>query len=180
MPTNDFKTAAAVAGHLGHITNPASTDTVGIMRGSAGSMTFGYSEITDLIAEFQSFPSGTRMLFLQATAPTGWTQYTTHNDRLIRIVSGGTGNTAGGTWFIAGATVDAHVLTVAELASHHHTYAKVVSSTISYASGSNKASFATSTDDTSSAGNNQSHTHGFSSTGNWRPAYVDVLAATKN
>lgn len=33
-------------------------------------------------------PSGTLMLFVQTTAPTGWTKSTTHNDKALRVVSG--------------------------------------------------------------------------------------------
>jgi hypothetical protein len=42
-------------------------------------------------------PSGTRMLFLQAAAPTGWVQITddSANNRMIRIVNWGGGGTAG-------------------------------------------------------------------------------------
>lgn len=43
-----------------------------------------------------AFPAGTVMMFLQASAPTGWTQSTTYNDYALRIVSGvGTGNAGG-------------------------------------------------------------------------------------
>lgn len=42
-----------------------------------------------------AFDSGTRMLFQNSTAPTGWTKDTTHNDKAIRIVSGTVG--AGGS-----------------------------------------------------------------------------------
>ena len=42
------------------------------------------------------FPSGTVMLFWQASAPVGWTQVTTHNDKALRVVSGA-GGVAGGT-----------------------------------------------------------------------------------
>lgn len=44
------------------------------------------------------FPTGTRMVFDQDTAPTGWTRDTsTSNDRMIRIVTGSRGP-HGGTW----------------------------------------------------------------------------------
>jgi len=33
-------------------------------------------------------PSGTRMLFQQSTAPTGWTKITDHNNKALRVVSG--------------------------------------------------------------------------------------------
>jgi hypothetical protein len=43
------------------------------------------------------FPNGTTMLFVQTTAPTGWTKSTTHNNKALRVVSGAAssgGNTA--------------------------------------------------------------------------------------
>lgn len=33
-------------------------------------------------------PAGTKMLFVQTAAPTGWTKDTTHNDKTLRVVSG--------------------------------------------------------------------------------------------
>jgi len=41
-------------------------------------------------------PSGTPMVFVQATAPVGWTQDTSQNDRMLRVVSGA-GAGMGGT-----------------------------------------------------------------------------------
>ena len=41
------------------------------------------------------FASGTVMLFVQTSAPTGWTKSTTHNDKALRVVSGAASN--GGT-----------------------------------------------------------------------------------
>ena len=42
-----------------------------------------------------SIPSGTKMLFQQTTAPTGWTKKTDHNNKALRVVTGtaGTGGT---------------------------------------------------------------------------------------
>ena len=63
-------------------------------------------------------PSGTVMSFFQAAAPTGWTQVTTQNDKLLRVVSG-TGGVSGGT--NAFSTVNAqtatgsHTLSTAEI-----------------------------------------------------------------
>lgn len=42
-------------------------------------------------------PSGTAMLFAQAAAPTGWTKSTTHDNKTLRVVSGSTGGSSGGT-----------------------------------------------------------------------------------
>ena len=54
---------------------------------------------------------GTRMLFQQTAAPTGWTKDTTHNDKALRIVSG-TASSGGTLSFstVFGKTVtDGHV-----------------------------------------------------------------------
>ncbi len=40
----------------------------------------------------QPFPSGTKMLFQQTSAPTGWTKITSHNNKALRVVSGTAGS----------------------------------------------------------------------------------------
>jgi hypothetical protein len=69
---------------------------------------------------FVGVPSGTVMLFCQPTAPTGWTQVTTHNDKALRVVSG-TGGGSGGTnpfsTVMAQTVVGNHSMTVAESAT---------------------------------------------------------------
>ena len=57
-----------------------------------GTITFG--DGTSLSTN--PLPSGTRLTFHQAAAPTGWTQDTTLDDHALRLVSG-TGGTTGGT-----------------------------------------------------------------------------------
>jgi hypothetical protein len=44
-----------------------------------------------------SFPPGTRLLFYQQSAPSGWTKLTTEDNKALRVVSGTTGGTSGGT-----------------------------------------------------------------------------------
>ncbi len=68
-------------------------------------------------------PSGTRMVFYQASAPVGWTAVAL-NDKFLRVVTaGGTGGSTGGT--VAASTSLAHTHTVANhdhsLGSHSHT-----------------------------------------------------------
>ena len=76
-------------------------------------------------------PAGTAMLFVQSTAPTGWTKSTTHDDKALRIVSGtaGSGGTSSFTTMFddrttssvsTGATVGATTLTEAQMPSHRH------------------------------------------------------------
>lgn len=84
----------------------------------------------------ESFPSGTKMLFPQSSAPVGWTIDTTHNNKAMRLVSSGGGSTGGSVNFSTvfsatrvttstGAhthtiTVDNHVLTTPEIPVHNH------------------------------------------------------------
>jgi hypothetical protein len=68
-------------------------------------------------------PSGTRMLFQQTAAPTGWTKDTTHNNKALRIVSGtvGSGGSVSFTAaFAASRTSDSHTLSLAQLPAHSH------------------------------------------------------------
>lgn len=63
-------------------------------------------------------PSGTKMVFYQASAPVNWTAVAV-NDKFLRVVTaGGTGGSTGGT--VAASTSLAHTHTVA---SHTHTMA---------------------------------------------------------
>ena len=82
-----------------------------------------------------AFPSGTRMLFQQTAAPTGWTKDTTQNDKALRVVSGAVssgGSVAFSTAFAnrtvsgnvadttASGTVGGTALTETQLPSHRH------------------------------------------------------------
>lgn len=62
-------------------------------------------------------PSGTVMVFYQAAAPTGWTKITTQNDKALRVVSGGTGGSAGGTNALSTA---GHTHTIVSGGAHTH------------------------------------------------------------
>lgn len=77
-----------------------------------------------------AFPSGTKMLFQQTAAPTGWTKDTTHNDKALRITSG-TVSTGGSVAFetafasqtpagSVSVTVNNHTLTLSQIPSHSH------------------------------------------------------------
>ena len=78
------------------------------------------------IANAAFFPAGTKMLFQQSTAPTGWTKDTTHNNKALRVVTGAV--SSGGTVSFSDAfasraitgTVASHTLTVAQMPLHGH------------------------------------------------------------
>ena len=67
-------------------------------------------------------PSGTKMMFYQASAPVGWTAVAV-NDKFLRVVTtGGTGGSTGGT--VAASTSLAHTHTLAhthDMQNHTHT-----------------------------------------------------------
>lgn len=75
-----------------------------------------------------AFPSGTKMLFVQSSAPTGWTKLTSNDDAALRVVSGSvtTGGSSGFTTaFSASRTLTGSVgntaITIAQMPSHTHT-----------------------------------------------------------
>lgn len=80
-----------------------------------------------------AIPSGTKMLFQQTNAPTGWTKDTTHNNKALRIVSGsvGTGgtnsftNAFNSTKTVSGTTGTSSVTISGSTASHTLTEAQL-------------------------------------------------------
>ena len=146
------------------------------------------------------FPSGTKMLFQQTAAPTGWTKDTTHDNKALRVVSGTAGS--GGTMDFtsaftsrtltgstgsttAGGTVGNTTLTIAQIPSHAHNFQVGGSGSgylVNTAGGS--SAFGTSFE-----GGGQPHTHTFTGTshnhtvgiiGDFTVKYVDLIIATKD
>lgn len=64
-------------------------------------------------------PAGSKTVWTQSAAPTGWTQDTSINDRVIRIVSGSGGGT-GGNWTLSGMSIGSYTLTTADIPAHSH------------------------------------------------------------
>jgi hypothetical protein len=132
-------------------------------------------------------PTGTAMMFVQTSAPTGWTKSTTHDNKALRVVSGAASSggsvaftTAFASQAVAG-TVGDTTLTTAQIPSHTHTYPNG-STTAAYkvdgATGPNGYFASGSTDATGGGG---SHTHTFTGTAiNLAVSYVDVIIATKD
>lgn len=123
-------------------------------------------------------PSGTKMLFAQAAAPTGWTKDTTHNDKSIRVVSGTGGSSGGSVAFstVFGRTAtDGSSLSIAQLAAHTHATPSNTGIGGSKVSATANDS-GVSTKTTSSAGSGSTHSHGL----DLRVLYVDVIICTKN
>lgn len=127
-------------------------------------------------------PSGTVMLFVQTTAPTGWTKSTAHDDKALRVVSGSVssgGNTAFSATFVnrtpegtvsgtnSGGGVSNSGLTTGQLASHTHTEqlmssVATMSTTGTRIGGSGSGTTnRTATSPTQGAGSGEAHGHGF-------------------
>lgn len=176
----------------GNITalNPSITDGTitdcAIENSVIGAVTPTSGNFTVFSGEWAQLPAGTTMLFVQSTAPTGWTKSVTHNNKALRVVSGtvGTGGsvaftTAFSSQSISG-TVDPHTLTIDEIPAHTHSY--TVGGNTLVKSGTDSAFGASfSTSSTGSTGGAQGHSHTFSSTSiNLAVQYVDVIIAVKD
>lgn len=92
----------------------------------ATGMTLGSNKV-------DAFPSGTKLLFQQTAAPTGWTKITTTDNAALRIVSGTVGSggsvnfttafasqTPSGSISVSGGSVSATTLTSSQIPSHTH------------------------------------------------------------
>jgi hypothetical protein len=124
-------------------------------------------------------PAGTKMLFFQASAPTGWTKYTSINDKMVRITNGAGGGT-GGNWTLSGVWTGGHTLTIDEIPAHTHSYSRWDGTSFVVGSGTYTKGAAVYSADTSSVGGSNWHNHDVAADGTWRPAYADCIICTKN
>ena len=71
-----------------------------------------------------ALPTGTKMLFQQTAAPTGWTKDVANDNKALRVVSGtaGTGGSVAFTTAFSSQNVGGTALTTAQLPSHTHTF----------------------------------------------------------
>ncbi len=129
---------------------------------------------TDLI------PSGTKMIFHQTAAPTGWTKVTSSNDVALRVVSGtvGSGGSVAFETAFASQTIPVHTLTVSQIPAHaheirYHTFKEGTTGSYSIATSETGAGAF----DSANTGGGGSHGHGSI---NLDVSYVDVIIATKD
>ena len=151
-----------------------------------------------------AFPSGTKMLFQQTSAPTGWTKVTSGVDnKALRIVSGtvGSGGSSGFTTAFADrsltanaanttatGTVDSHTLSISQMPAHvHHFSVMPQIGNGNAARGSTPPNGNPSTDSTGGGGG---HSHGFTGSAHNHSItvsnldlaveYLDVIIASKD
>ncbi len=135
----------------------------------------------------EEFATGTRLLFQQTAAPTGWTKDTTHTDKALRVVNGAV-SSGGSVAFTSAFTsqgvsgvVGSTTLVESQIPSHTHTQRHYVATkggaTYPGGQGGTLASNIT----TTATGGGGSHNHSFSGNSiNLAVQYVDVIIATKN
>lgn len=139
-----------------------------------------------------AFPSGTVMLFVQSTAPTGWTKSTAHNDKALRVVSGSVGSggsvafsSAFASQSVSGSvSVGSTTLSTAQIPSHTHgAYSGTSGSVLITSDAAGGVSYFFAATSSGATGGGGSHTHSGSFTGtaiNLAVQYVDVIICTKN
>ena len=139
-------------------------------------------------------PSGTKMLFQQTAAPSGWTKVTSGvNNSALRVVHGtaGSGGSNGFTSVFnsdvttSGGSVASHTLTVAQIPSHQHSIAIRTGrddDNFSFNNGfSSDSNTSGGTFNSNSTGGGQGHAHNFNHPSfNLNVAYTDVIICTKD
>ena len=125
------------------------------------------------------FAAGTKMLFQQTAAPTGWTKDTTHNNKALRVVTGTAGSggaTAFTSVFGTGKTTQPHTLSTGEMPSHNHNLdikeSLTSGGTIGAGGGPDTADATT-----GNRGGGGGHSHDLT---NFDLQFVDVIIATKD
>ena len=186
---------------LGTISN-FTASTANITNGTISNAQFITATLGSSSRNIDAFPSGTKILFQQTSAPTGWTKSTTHNNKALRVVSGTAGSggsvdfttafasqTPSGSVSVSG-TVGNTTLSISQIPSHAHSMYTPVLRAVGDVSGSIAGGglYNTATPfDTGTQGGGGSHTHSFSGSGSFTGSaidisvqYVDIIIATKD
>lgn len=134
------------------------------------------------------FASGTRIPFHQVAAPTGWTQDTSLDDYMLRVIAGGGGGSGGTDSPVVAHyhSTAGHILSLAEMPAHNHqgqcgpgTGSKYGITYYSSGFGGGTPDDAWCTYYTSANGGNGSHTHGDTGS-SFSPKFVNMIICTKN
>lgn len=119
---SDAYTTAAVAAEVTARNAAIASNTTTTLASAATAATTADNTVkTTLRAELNA-PIGTLCLFVQTTAPTGWTKNTSYNDRALRVTSSSisAGGSVGFSTVFAKTNTDNHTLSEAELPAHAH------------------------------------------------------------
>jgi hypothetical protein len=132
----------------------------------------------NLPSDVVTFPAGTKMVFYQDTAPTGWTIQNTLDDKLLFITKGSAagGQTGGGAHSTGTWTQPSHTLTEAEIPSHRHALMNSTNTHDEMYGAGQAGDNAGSTQYSGYTGGGGAHSHGTT----WRPAAYCAIIASKN
>lgn len=126
-------------------------------------------------------PAGTKCIFFQDTAPTGWQIDTSLNDKCV-LIDSNNGGTTTGSWTISGLT-HSHTHTYSDVPRHRHTFTKRFSGATTYdldryVYDSDTTIYTGYTGETTCTSEG-ANTNSISSGGAWRPAAYAAIVATK-
>lgn len=178
----------------------ADNNTTGSAAWIVDALDYGESSLETSVTALQgalSAPAGTVMAFFQAGAPTGWTQNTSHNNKMMRVVSG-TGGTAGGSDSPIAISIDlshthstqGFTLTSTFIPAHVHAVdvhsgVDTDSTPVYFTGRVTSGGGSVNTDlNTKTYGGSAAHDHGLTTsttlTATWSPAYIDMVLASKD
>lgn len=155
-----------------------------------------------VLGQASEFPTGTKLVFFQATCPAGWTQDVANNNKALRIVSTAGGGTAGSQPFTTAfasqtpaGTNSGTAITEAQMPLHGHPFRTGVGGDGNESSGGmamepngnvNHAAFtgtptATAGQQIGGTGGGQTHTHTFTGNAiNLAVQYLDVIICARS
>jgi len=197
-------TINSTAGTIGTLNSTAGT--IGTINSTTASIS---NTLTLNSVKVDAFPTGTVLLFYQASAPTGWTQVTTQNNKALRVVSGTGGGTGGSTAFTSvftsrtpstpsgtisvSGTVGNTTLTSSQIPSHVHSMGQTVKRNAGSVDGGLSAGLlynSANNIDTDAAGGGGSHNHSWSGSATFSGSamtamdfavqYIDIILASKS
>jgi len=189
IPDNSITSAKIVDGAVAVADlGPDSVDSSELVDGSIDTAHIGDDQVTaDKLHTNAVFASGTKMIFNQTAAPTGWTKVTgSGNDTALRVTTGtvGTGGSVAFETAFASQTIPTHSLSEAEMPAHTHAVrgngndppggTGADANILIHVNGSCLNNL---NSNTSSKGSGTAHGHG---SVNLDVSYVDVIIATKD
>lgn len=123
------------------------------------------------------FSSGTRLMFQQSSAPTGWTKDVTHNDKSLRVVNGAVGS-GGSVAFstFAAQSIGNTTLSEAQIPNHLHGVYIATGSAGGTKTFIGDLTTVSATGSSTGTGGGGSHTHSL----NMALQYVDTIIGVKN
>ena len=127
-----------------------------------------------------SAPPGTILTFFNPSPPTGWTQDVSHNDAMMRVVSGVGGGFGGSDSPILNDKVPTHGHTTQDAGEHTHSADALRLGGDYYNVEVHDGPYVSQTEKATSSDGSHSHTVNNNVGSNWTPKYVNLIIAAKD